>query len=309
MNGSPGSRPASDRTLMCADGRRVAWSEWGDTRGPAVVLFHRTPGSRLLDPDAAATADAGVRLITVDRPGYGGTDPMPDPTRAAVASDVGAVVDRIGVDEIAVVGWSGGGHFAVEAGALLGARVRSLSLVCTPAPDDEIPWVSDAFRPLVESVPSDPAGALASITEACAFYAADPEALVTSDPGEADAEVRSRPVVTEAMAVMMREGARQGAIGMASDVVAGSRGDALPLDGLRAPVSLWYGDADWIGPEHGGWYADRLEWARLTVVAGAGHLLPLIQWPAILAATIAPTGANRRRAYATGDRDRARRSS
>jgi len=183
MNTSPGSRPAGDHTLTCADGRRVAWSEWGDTRGPVVLLLHRNPESRLLDPDAKATADAGARLITVDRPGYGGTDPVRDPTRAAVASDVAAVVDQIAVDEIALVGWSGGGHFAVEAGALLGARVRSLSLVCTPAPDDEIPWVPDDFRPLVEGVPSDPVGALASITEACAFYSAEPEALVASDPG------------------------------------------------------------------------------------------------------------------------------
>src|SRR5262245_19262554 len=305
MSASPGSRPPRDRALTRADGRRVAWSEWGDTRGPAVVLLHRNPRSRLLDPDAAATAEAGVRLITIDRPGYGGTDPVAVPTRAAVAADMAAVVDEIGIDEMAVVGWSGGGHFAVEAGALLGARVRSLSLVCTPAPDDEIPWVPDSFRPLVESVRSDPAGALASITEACGFYAADPEALVSSDPGEGDAEVRSRPGVTEALAVMMREGARQGAIGMASDVVAGSRGDPLPLDGLGAAVSLWYGDADWIGSEHGGWYADRLEGARLTVVPGAGHLLPLIQWPAVLAAA----AENRRPEDSARDADRALGSS
>ena len=83
---------------------------------------------------------------------------------------------------------------------------------------------------------------------------------------------------------MMREGARQGAIGMASDIVAGSRGDPLPLEALRAPVRLWYGDADWIGPEHGRWYADRLEEAQLRIIPGAGHLLPLSSWRAILAA-------------------------
>jgi pimeloyl-ACP methyl ester carboxylesterase len=171
---------------------------------------------------------------------------------------------------------------------LLGDRVRSLSLVCTPAPDEEIAWVPDDFRALVDSVTSDPAAALASITAACSFYDDDPDALVASDPAPADAEVRSRPGVTEALAAMMREGARQGAIGMASDIVAGSRGDPLPLEALSAPVRLWYGDADWVGPDHGRWYADRLEDARLSIVPGAGHLLPLVNWRAIVAAATPP---------------------
>ncbi len=140
--------------------------------------------------------------------------------------------------------------------------------------------------PLVESVPADPRGALATITDACAFYADDPDAAAASDPGPADAEVRSRSGVTEAPATMMREGARQGAIGMASDIVAASRRDPLPVDKIPTRVRLWYGDADWIGPEHGHWYAARLADAQLTVVRGAGHLLPVTNWRLILDAAL-----------------------
>jgi pimeloyl-ACP methyl ester carboxylesterase len=276
--------PTSDHTLTRPDGRRIAWAEWGDPEGQAALLFHRNPGSRLLDPDPGATAAVGVRLITFDRPGYGGTDPVTDPTRSAVASDVAALVGELDVDEVAVIGWSGGGMFALEAVAALGSRVRSLSLVCTPAPDEEIAWVPDEFRSLTAQVPADPQRALAAITEACGFYAENPEAAADSDPGAADAEVRSQAQIGDALRAMMREGARQGAIGMAADVVAGSRGDPLPLAEIRAPVRLWYGDADWIGPQHGRWYADRLADAALTVVPGAGHLLPLTNWRAILEA-------------------------
>jgi pimeloyl-ACP methyl ester carboxylesterase len=285
VTSTPGTTPTKDHTLERSDGRRVAWSQWSKA-GPNVLLLHRNPGSRLFDPDPSATAEVG--LVTLDRPGYGGTDPLPDPTRAAVAADVEAVIDEAGFDSVAVVGWSGGGQFAVDAAALLGERVRSLSLVCTPAPDEEIPWVPDDFRPLVDSVPSDPGGALASVTAACSFYEDDPDALAASDPGPADAELRARPEVGEALAAMMREGARQGAIGMASDIVAGSRGDPLPLDRVQAPVRLWYGDADWIGPEHGRWYAERFDETELSIVPGAGHLLPLTNWGAILAAATTP---------------------
>jgi pimeloyl-ACP methyl ester carboxylesterase len=280
MTLKPGSDPRRDRILVRVDGRRVGWSEWGDPRGPAALLLHRNPGSRLLDPDPAATA--AVRLITVDRPGYGRTDPFDDPTFAAVAADVGAVADELHLDEVAVIGWSGGGMFALETAAFLDERVRSLSLACTPAPDDEIPWMPDDFRPLVASIAADPSAALAPVTEACSFYADNPESMVDSDPSDADAEVRAVPAVREALTAMMREGARQGAIGMASDVVAGCRGDLPSLDKLRIPVHLWYGEADWIGPEHGRWYADRIEGSQLNVIAGAGHLLPLVRWNAIL---------------------------
>jgi pimeloyl-ACP methyl ester carboxylesterase len=287
MTFAPSTTPKSDHILSLADGRRVAWAEWGSPQGQLVLLLHRNPGSRLLDPDTTSTARSGARLITIDRPGYGRTDPVADPTRSAVASDLAAVVRDIAVDEVALVGWSGGGMFALEAAAALGSRVRSLSLVCTPAPDEEIPWVPDDFRGLMAEVPSDPEQALASITTACSFYAENPNAAAESDPGPADAKVRALPGIADALRTMMNEGARQGAIGMAADIVAGSRGEPLPLAEVRAAVRLWYGDADWIGPEHGRWYADRLADAQFSIIPGAGHLLPLTNWRAILEAVSA----------------------
>jgi pimeloyl-ACP methyl ester carboxylesterase len=72
MTSTPASTPIGDHMLTHADGRRLAWSEWGRAQGPPVLLLHRNPGSRLLDPDSAATAASEVQLITIDRPGYGG---------------------------------------------------------------------------------------------------------------------------------------------------------------------------------------------------------------------------------------------
>src|SRR6266542_183849 len=282
MVSAPSGGPLGDHVLTRADGRRVAWSEWGKGDAPTVLLLHRNPGSRLFDPDPEATVASNARLITMDRPGYGRTDPVTSPTFEVVSSDISSVIDDLDLDEVALVGWSGGGMLAVHAAAALGNRVRSLSLVCTPAPDKEIPWIPDAFRPLMKAVSSDPAGALASITAACGFYADDPDAMAESDPSAADAEVRSCPEIKVRLVQMMREGARQGAIGMASDVVAGSNNEALPFDEVQEPVRLWYGDADWIGQEHSRWYAERMQNAKLTVIPGAGHLQPLTSWGAIL---------------------------
>src|SRR5262249_61508898 len=112
--------PIVDHVLTRADGRRFAWSEWGRAEGPPVLLLHRNPGSRLLDPDSAATAASELRLLTIDRPGYGGTDPVADPTAAAACSDVASVVGELGLEEVALIGWSGGGPFALPAAPALG---------------------------------------------------------------------------------------------------------------------------------------------------------------------------------------------
>ena len=65
------ARPRADATITLADGRTLAYCEWGNPTGSPVLLVHGAPGSRLLCPDEDATAGAGVRLLTVDRPGYG----------------------------------------------------------------------------------------------------------------------------------------------------------------------------------------------------------------------------------------------
>jgi pimeloyl-ACP methyl ester carboxylesterase len=250
--------------------------------GPPVLLLHRSPGSRLFDPDPAATATAGIRLLTVDRPGYGGTDPVTDPRRAAVAADVAALADALDLDELALLGWSGGGQFAIEVAKTLGSRVRSVSLLATPAPDEEVPWLAEEFRQMLRGLADDPVGAAVAIARAGQWFADNPDAVVAADPSEADEEVRGRPGVTEALTVMMREGARQGATGLAFDAVAGSRRDPFPFAEITSPVYLWYGDADPIGAEHGRWFASHFEEATMTVLPGAGHLLPITHWAAIL---------------------------
>jgi pimeloyl-ACP methyl ester carboxylesterase len=59
------------------DGRVLGWAEYGDQVGSPVVYLHGTPGSRLSRPDD--TALEGIRLITLDRPGYGRSTPVRRP--------------------------------------------------------------------------------------------------------------------------------------------------------------------------------------------------------------------------------------
>lgn len=67
------------KTILLSDGRTLAYAEYGalslskgsDPRGAPVFFFHGIPGSRIFRPPDEITAKMGVRLICVDRPGYG----------------------------------------------------------------------------------------------------------------------------------------------------------------------------------------------------------------------------------------------
>jgi len=68
----------SDGTIRLKDGRLLGYAEYGDRQGRPVFFFHGTPGSRRMrHPDDQMAKAARVRLITVDRPGYGTSDSLP----------------------------------------------------------------------------------------------------------------------------------------------------------------------------------------------------------------------------------------
>src|SRR6476469_8188517 len=101
-----------EHRVTLPDGRTLALAEYGRPDGPVVVFLPCAPGSRRLDPDPAATAGAGVRLIVVDRPGYGESTPLADGVASTLADrgdDVAAALSALEVAEASIVGWSNGG--------------------------------------------------------------------------------------------------------------------------------------------------------------------------------------------------------
>jgi pimeloyl-ACP methyl ester carboxylesterase len=108
-----GSPPGVETQIRVADGRRLAVCEYGAPGGAPAFFFHGWPGSRLdfAANDAAAKA-AGVRVIAIDRPGIGGSDPQPRRKVLDWPADVTAVADSLGLDRFTVFGFSFGGPYA-----------------------------------------------------------------------------------------------------------------------------------------------------------------------------------------------------
>ncbi|HEX3427637.1 MAG TPA: alpha/beta fold hydrolase, partial [Candidatus Limnocylindrales bacterium] len=131
--------PARDRDIRLADGRRLAYAEWGDPKGTPVVLLHGMPGSRLLCPDEQATRAAGVRLIAPDRPGYGRSEPRPGRAVIDGADDLGELIERLRLPPVAIVGWSSGGPYALASAVGIPELVSSVGVIAGDAPLDDVP--------------------------------------------------------------------------------------------------------------------------------------------------------------------------
>jgi pimeloyl-ACP methyl ester carboxylesterase len=96
------------------DGRTVGFADYGSPAETAVVWCHGGPGSRL-EPSfvADAAARAGMRLIGIDRPGYGLSTPQPGRTIGGWVPDALAVLDHLGIEQFLALGASTGGAYAL----------------------------------------------------------------------------------------------------------------------------------------------------------------------------------------------------
>jgi pimeloyl-ACP methyl ester carboxylesterase len=281
-----------EHRMVLPDGRTLAIAEFGDPGGTPVVLFPSNPGSRLLDPDPAATAAAHVRLLVVDRPGYGDSTPLPPatiPTLTACANDVAVALGVLGVDEVGVVGWSTGGRYALALAAVHPEVVRAVALAGTPAPDEALRWIPPEHQQLLMTMRADPASGVATMAEIFgpmgSAMAADPTQV---GPAPDDARLLGDPAVRERVLVMLGEAFRSGVLGVAADIVAANVvAPGFDPAAIGAPVALFYGDGDTlIPPEHGRWWAGQLLAPTEHAVAGAGHLVLIVAWAEILASVV-----------------------
>jgi pimeloyl-ACP methyl ester carboxylesterase len=122
-------------TVQAGDGRQLCVEVYGGTPERTVLIHGGTPNSRrLFDPWVADATARGIRLISYDRPGYGGSTPRPGRSVADGAGDVRAIAKHLGIERLAMWGFSGGGPYTMACAALLPDLVAAASVVCSPAP-------------------------------------------------------------------------------------------------------------------------------------------------------------------------------
>ncbi|MEV4614659.1 alpha/beta fold hydrolase [Kitasatospora sp. NPDC049258] len=264
--GDPADRPV---LLVMGAGASMLWWEEGFCRllaegGRFVVRYdHRDTGRSVCHPPG--------------RPGYTGADLVEDAAR---------VLDARGIAAAHVVGVSAGGAFAQLLALTHPDRVRSLVLISTsPAVpgDRELPPPTEEFTRFLPAAPCDRSD-LDAVIEHQVAYAC----LLAGG---------RRPFDRAAARRLIRRDLER-----ARDIAAARNHDSLPdggpapapLSSITAPTLVIHGSADPVFPlRHGEALAEQIPGARLLTLPDAGHGVERADWPTIVTAVLAHTGATR----------------
>jgi pimeloyl-ACP methyl ester carboxylesterase len=121
--------------IALPDGRRLRWHEFGHPGGSPVIYTAGTPVSGLggASYDQAARA-SGLRWISPDKPGYGGSDFHRKRTLTSWGDDLAALAGHLGLGRFALAGESGGGPFTLAAAHRLADRISVVALIASGGP-------------------------------------------------------------------------------------------------------------------------------------------------------------------------------
>jgi pimeloyl-ACP methyl ester carboxylesterase len=274
------------RTVQAQDGRTLCVEIAGEPSEWPVLVACGTPNSRHLYKawidDAAAR---GIRLIGYDRPGYGGSTAQPGHTVADAAGDVQAIAEDLGIERLAIWGFSGGGPYTLACAALLPDLVVAAAAVCSVAP-----WNAPGLDFFT--------GMGKDNVDGIELYLADPDAsrekgreiweatmAVTADQltesmktllSDVDASVLTGEFA-QYLVHCMQEGLAPGEQGWWDDGVAHMEPWGFELESIEVPVKVWHGREDRFVPfQHGQWLAEHVPRAESSLSETDGHLTLLV---------------------------------
>ncbi|WGX99012.1 alpha/beta fold hydrolase [Nocardioides sp. L-11A] len=296
-------RPTLEGSVAVRGGRRLSFAEYGSPRGPAIVWMHGTPGARRQIPvDARAFAEeAGVRIIGIDRPGIGSSTPHLYENVLDWTADLGLLLDALAVDTLRVIGLSGGGPYALAAGAALPERVAGVGVLGGVAPtrgpdaaEGGIIRLAVHAAPLLAAtrVPLGVAltGAIRTV-KPLAGPALDLYAAV-QPPG--DRNLLGRPEFKAMFLDDLLNGSRFQTSAPLADLLLFTREWGFRLADVAVPVRWWHGDDDHIVPfRHGLHCVERLPDATMTTIDGESHLGGLGIGRSVLEELLALGGSSR----------------
>lgn len=216
-----------------------------------------------------------IRLITMDRPGMGGSDPDPTRTLASTADDYHAFAAAVlGVTNpnVPIVANSQGAVFGLAAAAQGWAQtlvlVSPADEVANPSVRALLPETARALPDLAQSKPDAARDLLRSFTPHAMH------AMVLNGSDAQDRAVYAAPTFDTLYQTALAEGfAREGS-GYVADTMMAITCWPIDLNAITTPVAVLFGADDQVhSPDHGALLTARLPNARRTVIGNAGGAL------------------------------------
>jgi pimeloyl-ACP methyl ester carboxylesterase len=263
------------------DGRTLHVYDNGDPTGNAVVLHHGTPGSGLTyPPDLELARERGLRTVSYDRAGYGGSTPNPGRSVVDVVADIEDVLDALEIERYASLGGSGGCPHSFACGARSERCLAAAAIAApTPYPAEGLDWTAGMGEQNIDEMGAALEGPQKLEPylerEAAAMKAAAPEQIkdvLASVLPPVDAAV-----LTGHRAEHVKRNTdwalAHGIEGWRDDDIAFTSPWGFDLDEIRVPTLLWQGVQDKMVPvAHARWLADRIPGVEAHISEEDGHL-------------------------------------
>ena len=268
--------------LIHLHGRRLeGWASAGPARN-GVLLHMGTPCAGIpYEPMVAAVVSRGYRFVTYSRPGYGGSSRWAGRSVADCVEDVSAVVQHLGLDQVHVVGWSGGGPHALACAARLPSVVASAATLAGVAPSnaDGLDWLDGMGEDNVREFSAALEGSDALVSylgNAAEELRKSTGATIAEALGSLVTEVDRRALtgsLADFLADAIHGALADGVSGWQDDDLAFARDWGFSLHEIEVPVTVWQGRHDAMVPfDHGRWLADHIPTARPMLLEDEGHI-------------------------------------
>jgi len=269
---------SENNIITLATGRRIGYAEYGDRKGKPLFFFHGYPSCRIQGKMLHKKAkELHIRLISLDRPGYGLSDFQKNRTLLDWPGDIQEIADQLYIKKFSVLGISGGGPYAAVCAYKLPKRVLNTGIVVGLAPLSNkellqqmaflhrLAWNIYRKSPLLHHM-----GTL--------FYLALDKKIIPNYYSllqSVDKKVVTKSII-KVIEKNRHEAFRQGSKGASMDIKIYTSGWGFELKDIKNPVLLWYGaDDKLVSPLMGKYYASQIPNSKLTIYKEAGHFLYL----------------------------------
>jgi pimeloyl-ACP methyl ester carboxylesterase len=187
-----------------------------------------------------------------------------------MAADAVGILDVLGIPSAHVCGASMGGMIAQQIALRHPTRVKSLTLMMTSSGSRKLPQATMKVRSALISRPKDPKNIAAIVAHSVSLYK-----LLGSPAFPATDEYLHQRLNMSVRRSYRPQGVARQLVAIAAD------GDRSPLLGrIKQPTQVLHGQQDPLVPVAAGHdLAAKIAGAKLDVIVGMGHDLPVALWP------------------------------
>ncbi len=265
-------------TVILPDNRKLGYTDWGPANGKVVLFFPGIPCSRFFRfATVELLSELNIRLLVVERPGYGISDPKPGRKIIDWPSDIKHFLNILNIKQPHVIGYSGGSPFALACAFYIPDEIKNVAIIsgCDPHFEKEV-YLNHSVRikRYTNLVKLSPIEAM----EKAQSLAIDPKQITEELIGvasEHDKEIFSTPEINSMFLANFIEGTNTGTNGSeyANELFMLFNPWEFSYDKIKKNIQLWYGKQDrneFHSPTFGKFMSEKLLTSKLHLYEDEG---------------------------------------